>query len=163
MFLCHLENKICLPQDNMLPLKVPSTNTQYHFETSSSLKGIIELEFGFRKSFPVVVADLCKDLVKNNGISTQTMLWIGAGTGRGPLLMSNVFDEVCIGCSRILYKVVRTTDIWTEIKHTYISYNLFYNSIHNGDSFVIVIWLLWIKWDSIRNSSKSFFIFKVSS
>lgn len=89
-----LENKVSLPQENTQPLKVPSTNIQYHFETTTSLKGIIELEFGFRKSFPVVVADLCKDLVKNNGVCTQSMLWIGAGTGRGPMLMSSVFDEV---------------------------------------------------------------------
>ncbi|XP_052271400.1 uncharacterized protein LOC127872113 [Dreissena polymorpha] len=88
------EKSLCFPQDKLLRTLVLSTNIHYHFESANALKGIIELEFGYRKSFPVQVADLCRDLVKNNGIAPRSGLWIGAGSGRGPLIMSKSFNQV---------------------------------------------------------------------
>ncbi|XP_052775577.1 uncharacterized protein LOC128213634 [Mya arenaria] len=88
------ENLASLPHDKLQPNLVPSTNLHYHFETPLALKGILEQEFGFRKSYPVAVADLCADLARNNGLHTRSMLWIGAGSGRGPMLMSKIFQKV---------------------------------------------------------------------
>lgn len=84
-----------MDQDKIQPIIVPSTNMHYHFESADALRGILEQEFGFRKSFPVVIAELCKDLAENNGLDTNSALWIGAGSGRGPLLLSKTFDAVC--------------------------------------------------------------------
>jgi len=89
-----LENQSFLPEEKVQPLLVPSTNVHYRFETSEALKGIIEQEFGFRESFPVAVAERCRELVFNNGLQTRSMLWIGAGVGRGPMLMSKTFEQV---------------------------------------------------------------------
>lgn len=86
------ENKLSIDKDKVKPIIVPSTNIHYHFESVDKLKGILEQEFGFRKSFPVAVADFCKELAENN--DTKSALWIGAGSGRGPLLLSDTFEEV---------------------------------------------------------------------
>ncbi|XP_045158623.2 uncharacterized protein LOC123524473 [Mercenaria mercenaria] len=88
------ESKLNLDKERVKPIIVPSTNIHYHFESLEKLKGILEQEFGFRKSFPVVIADLCKELVENNRLDKKSALWIGAGSGRGPLLLSDTFEEV---------------------------------------------------------------------
>lgn len=88
------EKKLRLDPNKIQPIYVPSTNKQYHFETPDALKGIMEQEFGYRKSFPVAIADHCKDLAKNNGLETKMALWIGAGCGRGPMLLTNMFKQV---------------------------------------------------------------------
>lgn len=86
-----------LGKDRIKPIVVPSTNIHYHFESADKLKGIIEQEFGFRKSFPVVMADICKELADNNRLDKNSALWIGAGSGRGPLLLTDTFEEVRSG------------------------------------------------------------------
>lgn len=81
-----------MDKDKVQPIIVPSTNIHYHFESEDKLKGILEQEFGFRKSFPVVVANFCKELADNN--YKTSALWIGAGSGRGPMLLTDTFEEV---------------------------------------------------------------------
>ncbi|XP_060556826.1 uncharacterized protein LOC132717387 isoform X2 [Ruditapes philippinarum] len=88
------ESNLDLDKDKIKPIIVPSTNIHYHFESANQLKGILEQEFGFRKSFPVVMAALCKELAENNRLDKNSALWIGAGSGRGPLLLTDTFDEV---------------------------------------------------------------------
>ncbi|WAR15419.1 hypothetical protein MAR_005524 [Mya arenaria] len=87
------ENLASLPHDKFQPHIEPSTNLHYQYETPLALKGLLEQEFGFKKSFPVAVADLCADLARNNGLQPRSMLWIGAGSGRGPMLMSKTFQN----------------------------------------------------------------------
>lgn len=88
------DNNHHLDVDKIRPTFVASTNRHYLFEAPDMLKGILEQEFGFRKPFPVVVAELCKDLMKNNGLETKSAMWIGAGSGRGPMLLTDMFREV---------------------------------------------------------------------
>ena len=73
---------------------VPTTNYHYSYDTEDSLYGILELEFGFRDSFPHQVAQHCLQLQKAYQCGTQSALWLGAGVGRGPLEITNVFQHV---------------------------------------------------------------------
>lgn len=87
------ENKVYL-DEKIQPEFHPSTNIQYGFEKQSALYGILEMEFGFRKSFPVVVAELCHELVSSHGIQRKSALWIGAGSGRGPFILSRTYEQI---------------------------------------------------------------------
>ena len=73
---------------------VPTTNYHYSYDTEDSLYGILELEFGFRDSFPHRVAQHCLLLQKAYQCGTKSALWLGAGVGRGPLEITNVFQNV---------------------------------------------------------------------
>lgn len=97
------ENKIYLDQ-KIQPEFHPSANVQYRFETQNALYGILEMEFGFRKSFPSVVAEACHELVKHHGVHTHSALWLGAGSGRGPFILSRKFENILAMdyCARFL-------------------------------------------------------------
>lgn len=97
------ENKVYLDQ-KIQPEFHPSANVQYKFESQSALYGIMEMEFGFRKSFPVVVAELCQNLTKSYDIQPKSSLWIGAGTGRGPFTLSRTYRQILAMdyCARFL-------------------------------------------------------------
>lgn len=69
-----------------------TTNTQYKYDEKDQLYGILEQEFGYRDPLPLAVAQICKEYQKESG--NQSFLWIGAGTGRGPMQLHNVFHEV---------------------------------------------------------------------
>ncbi|GFO10818.1 5-histidylcysteine sulfoxide synthase [Plakobranchus ocellatus] len=75
-------------------IKEPSTNTAYICDTLDTLKGILELEFGFRDSFAAAVAQLCCNYCQSQGVSTQSAVHIGAGTGRAAFELSKTFSEV---------------------------------------------------------------------
>ena len=96
VIIASVENKVYL-DEKIQPEFHPSTNIQYGFEKQSALYGILEMEFGFRKSFPVVVAELCHELVPSHGIQRKSALWIGAGSGRGPFILSRTYEQVNTG------------------------------------------------------------------
>lgn len=73
---------------------VPTTNYHYSYDTEDSLYGIIELEFGFRDTFPHNVAQHCLSLQKKYQCGSKSALWLGSGAGRGPLELTNVFQNV---------------------------------------------------------------------
>ena len=73
---------------------VKSTNTQYYLDTKAALDGILEMEFGFRDSFPVLVASLCQYYANIYKCGLQKAVWFGAGVGRGPFCLSQTFDNV---------------------------------------------------------------------
>ena len=56
------------------------------------------MEFGFRKSFPAVVAEACHELVAHHGVHPHSALWLGAGSGRGPFILSRKFKNVRVPC-----------------------------------------------------------------
>ncbi|KAL3870051.1 hypothetical protein ACJMK2_042668 [Sinanodonta woodiana] len=87
------DNPVILDKSAVKPQMVKSTNTQYQFDTVLALKGILELEFGYRKSFPTAVADLCKKYGTTQKL-VDSLVWLGAGVGRGPLLASTSFKQV---------------------------------------------------------------------
>ena len=95
------ENKIYLDQ-KIQPEFYPSANVQYRFETQNALYGILEMEFGFRKSFPAVVAEACHELIKHHGVNPHSALWLGAGSGRGPFILSRKFENVRVKHDMIL-------------------------------------------------------------
>lgn len=97
------ENKIYLDQ-KIQPEFYPSANVQYGFETQTALYGIIEMEFGFRKSFPAVVAEACHEIVAHHGVHPHSALWLGAGSGRGPFILSRIFENILAldYCARFL-------------------------------------------------------------
>ncbi|XP_067679037.1 uncharacterized protein [Haliotis asinina] len=73
---------------------VPTTNLNYCYEGEDSLVGILELEFGFRDSGLAVLAAMCVGYARDMGISTNTALHLGAGTGRGAFELSKEFSQV---------------------------------------------------------------------
>ena len=52
------------------------------------------MEFGFRKSFSAAVAEFCHKLTDSHNIHPESALWIGAGTGCGPFVLSNKYEQV---------------------------------------------------------------------
>ena len=52
------------------------------------------MEFGFRKSFPTAVADFCHKVTESHKIQPSSALWIGAGTGCGPFVLSEKYEQV---------------------------------------------------------------------
>lgn len=89
-----IDNPFLLENEKTKAVKVPSTNTQYGFDSVKALEGILELEFGFRKSFPAVIAQLCKHYVQIFNCGLDSCIWLGAGVGRGPFEFTNVFQNV---------------------------------------------------------------------
>ena len=77
-----------------MPEYQPSANVQYRYETQSALYGILEMEFGFRKSFSAAIAEFCHKLTDSHDIHPESALWIGAGTGCGPFVLSNKYEQV---------------------------------------------------------------------
>ena len=75
-------------------VKVPTTNIQYGFDEKQKLYGILEQEFGYRDPLPLALAELCKEYRTESG--NQCLLWIGCGTGRGPVQLHNVFHNVSL-------------------------------------------------------------------
>ncbi|XP_062622318.1 uncharacterized protein LOC134283831 [Saccostrea cucullata] len=84
-----------VPNEDEMEFKwVPTTNYQYGFDTEDSLYGILEMEFGFRDSFPHCVAHHCLSLQKSYKCDPKSALWLGSGAGRGPLELTTVFQNV---------------------------------------------------------------------
>ena len=72
----------------------PSSNTAYLFDTQETLEGILELEFGFRDSLAAVAARFCSNYCSCNDISTDSVVHIGAATGRTAFELSKTFKQV---------------------------------------------------------------------
>ncbi|RUS75387.1 hypothetical protein EGW08_016849, partial [Elysia chlorotica] len=72
----------------------PSSNTAYQFDTTETLEGILELEFGFRDSLAAAVARFCSNYCTCNNISTKSVVHIGAATGRTAFELSKTFEHV---------------------------------------------------------------------
>ncbi|KAJ8306303.1 hypothetical protein KUTeg_016848 [Tegillarca granosa] len=93
-FIQHADNPFLLENEKLKAVKVPSTNTQYGFDSVQALEGILELEFGYRKSFPAVIAQLCKHYVQIFNCGLTSCVWLGSGVGRGPFEFTNVFQNM---------------------------------------------------------------------
>ncbi|KAL8572528.1 hypothetical protein ACOMHN_019567 [Nucella lapillus] len=88
---------------------VPSTNLQYQIDASLPLRGILELEFGFRDSLPAVVATFATNLARGFKIALTSALLVGSATGRGSFELSKHFDKV-LGvecCGRLIDAALR--------------------------------------------------------
>lgn len=71
-----------------------TSNIQYNFETKAALAGILEQEFGYRDALPCVVAELCRGFTRTYKCGTKSAAWFGAGSGHGPMLLSNTFTDI---------------------------------------------------------------------
>jgi len=101
-------NKIYL-DNNFSVQRVQSTNTMYNYDTLETLQGILELEFGFRDSFPAVVAKLCGQYCRTHKVSLGSAVHLGTATGRGAFELSKFFDQV-LGvetCGRLIDAAVK--------------------------------------------------------
>jgi hypothetical protein len=89
----HTEREI--PDEDEMEFEwVPTTNFQYSYDTEDSLYGILEMEFGFRDSYPHQVAQHCLSLQKKYQCDTASAVWLGSGAGRGPLELTRGFQNV---------------------------------------------------------------------
>lgn len=86
------ENSSVVEEQGHSVTKVSTTNTQYKYDEKDKLNGILEQEFGYRDPLTLAIADICKEYQKESG--NQSLLWIGCGTGRGPVQLHNVFHEI---------------------------------------------------------------------
>lgn len=105
-------NKIYL-ENNLHVQHVHSTNAVYIYDTLETLEGILELEFGFRDSFPAVVANLCQDYCKFFSVPTDSAVHLGAATGRGSFELSKHFCQVILWndfIGKSLYTIERIQD-----------------------------------------------------
>jgi hypothetical protein len=95
-------------------VKVSTTNTQYGYDEKDKLYGILEQEFGYRDPLPLAVAKLCKEYQTESG--NQSLLWIGSGTGRGPVQLHNVFHNVSV-----FYTCSSNSNVWNRISGVMVS------------------------------------------
>ncbi|KAL5016943.1 hypothetical protein ScPMuIL_006532 [Solemya velum] len=85
---------ITLDQSKLEMDLVPTTNSQYRADTLQMIEGILEMEFGFRKSFPKVLAELSMELVQLYDCRTKSVAWFGSGSGCGPIELVDKFEKI---------------------------------------------------------------------
>lgn len=86
-----------------------TTNVQYLMDANMPLEGILELEFGYRKSLPAEAAIFAANVARAYDVPLTSAMCVGGATGRGPFELSKHFHEVLAvePCGRMIDAALR--------------------------------------------------------